>query len=193
MALGPTHEEVVTDLVRDLIKSYQQLPITLYQIQTKFRDEARPRFGILRTREFLMKDAYSFDADVEQLNASYDAMYEAYCRIFDRCGLPYVVVEAESGPIGGDSSHEFMVPCADRRGRGHPVPGVRLRGQPRAGRGRRRPRARGGPDRRPPPIEAVATPEPPDDRGGLRLPQGRRVDRRPSCWSTSPTASRSPC
>ncbi len=111
VTLGPTHEEVVTDLVRDLLKSYKQLPITLYQIQTKFRDEARPRFGILRTREFLMKDAYSFDADVAQLNASYDAMYEAYCRIFDRCGLPYVVVEAESGPIGGDSSHEFMVPA----------------------------------------------------------------------------------
>ena len=112
MALGPTHEEVITDMVRDLIRSYKQLPITLYQIQTKFRDEARPRFGIVRTREFLMKDAYSIDADLAQLNASYDKMYEAYCRIFDRCGLPYVIVEAESGPIGGDSSHEFMVPCS---------------------------------------------------------------------------------
>jgi len=112
MALGPTHEEVITDLVRDLVRSYKQLPMTLYQIQTKFRDEPRPRFGILRTREFLMKDAYSFDADVDQLNTSYDAMYEAYCRTFDRCGLPYVIVEAESGPIGGDASHEFMVPCS---------------------------------------------------------------------------------
>jgi prolyl-tRNA synthetase len=102
----------MTDLVRDLLKSYKQLPITLFQIQTKFRDEPRPRFGILRTREFLMKDAYSFDADVEQLGKSYDAMFEAYCRIFDRCGIPYVVVEAESGPIGGDSSHEFMVPSS---------------------------------------------------------------------------------
>ncbi len=111
-ALGPTHEEVCTDIVRDLIRSYKQLPITLYQIQTKFRDEPRPRFGILRTREFLMKDAYSFDANIEQLNASYDAMYEAYCRIFDRCGIPYAIVEAESGPIGGDSSHEFMVPSS---------------------------------------------------------------------------------
>ena len=110
MALGPTHEEVVTEVARAMLRSYKQLPITLYQIQTKFRDEPRPRFGILRTREFLMKDAYSFDADVDQLNASYDAMYEAYCRIFDRCGIPYVIVEAESGPIGGDSSHEFMVP-----------------------------------------------------------------------------------
>ena len=112
MCLGPTHEEVMTDLVRDLINSYKQLPITMYQIQTKFRDEPRPRFGIVRTREFVMKDAYSFDADVAQLNKSYDAMYEAYCRIYDRCGLPYVIVEAESGPIGGDSSHEFMVPCS---------------------------------------------------------------------------------
>jgi prolyl-tRNA synthetase len=112
IALGPTHEEVITDLVRDLFRSYKQLPITLYQIQTKFRDEPRPRFGIVRTREFLMKDAYSIDADLAQLNQSYDAMYEAYCRIYDRSGLPYVIVEAESGPIGGDSSHEFMVPCA---------------------------------------------------------------------------------
>jgi prolyl-tRNA synthetase len=112
VVLGPTHEEAVTDIARDLIKSYKQLPITLYQIQTKFRNEPRPRFGIVRTREFLMKDAYSFGTSVEQLAHSYDAMYEAYCRIYDRCGLPYVVVEAESGPIGGDSSHEFMVPCA---------------------------------------------------------------------------------
>ena len=111
-ALGPTHEEVCTASSRDLIRSYKQLPVTLYQIQTKFRDEPRPRFGILRTREFLMKDAYSFDANIEQLNESYDAMYEAYCRIFDRCGIPYAVVEAESGPIGGDSSHEFMVPSS---------------------------------------------------------------------------------
>ena len=111
-ALGPTHEEVCTDIVRDLVRSYKQLPMTLYQIQTKFRDEPRPRFGILRTREFLMKDAYSFDANIEQLDASYDAMYEAYCRIFDRCGVPYAIVEAESGPIGGDSSHEFMVPSS---------------------------------------------------------------------------------
>ncbi|QDV32707.1 proline--tRNA ligase [Tautonia plasticadhaerens] len=110
VCLGPTHEEVITDLARAFLTSYRQLPITAYQIQTKFRNEPRPRFGIVRTREFLMKDAYSFGADVEQLNASYEVMYEAYCRIFDRCGLPYVAVEAESGPIGGDASHEFMVP-----------------------------------------------------------------------------------
>jgi prolyl-tRNA synthetase len=109
MALGPTHEEVVTDIVAKYINSYRQLPITLYQIQNKFRNEERPRFGVLRTSEFLMKDAYSFDTSVEALNASYDKMYAAYCRIFDRCGLDYLAVEAESGPIGGDASHEFMV------------------------------------------------------------------------------------
>lgn len=111
LALGPTHEEVITDLMARHINSYRQLPITLYQIQTKFRNEERPRFGVLRTSEFLMKDAYSFGATVEQLNVAYDAMYKAYCRIFERCGLRYLPVEAESGPIGGDASHEFMVPA----------------------------------------------------------------------------------
>ena len=109
MALGPTHEEVVTDLVARHVSSYRQLPITLYQIQNKFRNEERPRFGVLRTSEFIMKDAYSFDTSLAGLNQSYDRMYEAYCRIFTRCGLDYVAVEAESGPIGGDASHEFMV------------------------------------------------------------------------------------
>lgn len=109
MALGPTHEEVITDLVSRYISSYRQLPITLYQIQTKFRNEERPRFGVLRTSEFQMKDAYSFDTSVEGLNLSYQKMYDAYCRIFARCGLDYLPVEAESGPIGGDASHEFMV------------------------------------------------------------------------------------
>lgn len=110
IALGPTHEEIITNLVQSEISSYRHLPLTLYQIQTKFRDEARPRFGVLRSREFLMKDAYSFDADAEGLNKSYQAMYDAYCRIFNRCGLNYVPVEAESGAMGGDVSHEFMVP-----------------------------------------------------------------------------------
>lgn len=109
MALGPTHEEVITDLVAKHVSSYRQMPITLYQIQTKFRNEERPRFGVLRTSEFIMKDAYSFDTSVEGLNASYQKMYQAYCRIFDRAGLDYLAVEAESGPIGGDASHEFMV------------------------------------------------------------------------------------
>lgn len=108
MALGPTHEEPITDLVSKFINSYRQMPITLYQIQTKFRNEERPRFGVLRTSEFLMKDAYSFDTSVEGLNASYDRMYAAYCKIFTRCGIDYLAVEAESGPIGGDASHEFM-------------------------------------------------------------------------------------
>jgi len=108
--LGPTHEEVITDIARAYIHSYKNLPINLYQIQTKFRDEQRPKSGVLRTREFIMKDAYSFDADWDGLNRSYELMYRAYCRIFARCGLPFLAVEAESGPIGGDVSHEFMVP-----------------------------------------------------------------------------------
>lgn len=108
-ALGPTHEEVITALVRDEISSYRQLPATLYQIQTKFRDEQRPRYGLLRGREFLMKDAYSFDADWESLHRSYTAMYEAYHRIFERCGLNFRAVEADAGSIGGEGgTHEFM-------------------------------------------------------------------------------------
>jgi len=110
-ALGPTHEEVITDLMSREIRTYKQLPLTLYQIQTKFRNEERPRFGVLRTSEFLMKDAYSFSKSLEELNDIYDAMYKAYCRIFERCGLEYIPVEAESGAIGGDASHEFMAPA----------------------------------------------------------------------------------
>jgi len=106
---GPTHEEVVTDLVRKEIHSYKQMPINLYQIQTKFRDEIRPRFGLMRAREFIMKDAYSFDVDEEGANRSYEAMYEAYTRIFRRCGLRFRAVEADTGTIGGSYSHEFMV------------------------------------------------------------------------------------
>lgn len=112
-ALGPTHEEVVTDLVAKLVSTYRQLPFTLYQIQTKFRNEERPRFGVLRTSEFLMKDAYSFATNVDDLNKAYDSMYHAYCRIFARCGIEYLPVEAESGPIGGDASHEFMCPAGN--------------------------------------------------------------------------------
>ncbi len=107
--LGPTHEEVITDLVRREIQSYRQLPINLYQIQTKFRDEIRPRFGVMRAREFIMKDAYSFDADDAGAEESYRKMYEAYTRIFRRCGLDFVAVEADTGAIGGSFSHEFMV------------------------------------------------------------------------------------
>jgi len=109
--LGPTAEEVFTTLIAGEIKSYKQLPINLYQISPKFRDEFRPRFGAIRSREFIMKDAYSFDADPAGLDKSYKSMYDAYCRIFKRCGLEYVIVEAESGEMGGSGSHQFTVPC----------------------------------------------------------------------------------
>ncbi len=107
--LGPTHEEPFTEAVRDTIRSYKQLPVTLYQIQHKYRDEKRPRFGVIRAREFVMKDAYSFDTDEEGLDKSYQAMYKAYRRIFDRLGLDYTVVDADSGAMGGSGSQEFMV------------------------------------------------------------------------------------
>ncbi|MHC4631423.1 MAG: proline--tRNA ligase, partial [Planctomycetota bacterium] len=109
--LGPTAEEVVTYLAAGEIESYKQLPINLYQISPKFRDELRPRFGPIRSREFIMKDAYSFDADPESLDKTYKIMYDAYCQIFKRCGLEYVIVEAESGEMGGSGSHQFTVPC----------------------------------------------------------------------------------
>ena len=107
--VGPTHEEVITDIARREVRSYKQLPINLYQIQTKFRDEIRPRFGVMRAREFIMKDAYSFDVDADGLERSYLAMYDAYCRTFGRLGLDYRVVDADSGAIGGSRSQEFHV------------------------------------------------------------------------------------
>ena len=107
--LGPTHEEVITDIVRRDLKSYRQLPVNFYQIQTKFRDEVRPRFGVMRAREFIMKDAYSFHLDADSLQAGYRAMYEAYTRIFTRTGLTFRAVRADSGAIGGDVSQEFHV------------------------------------------------------------------------------------
>jgi prolyl-tRNA synthetase len=106
---GPTHEEVITETVRDAINSYRQLPVNLYQIQTKFRDEVRPRFGLMRGREFIMKDAYSFHTSPESLDQTYQAMREAYSRTFNRCALDHVPVEADTGNIGGSASHEFMV------------------------------------------------------------------------------------
>ena len=115
-ALAPTHEEVITDLMRGAMTSYKQFPLNLYQIQTKYRDEFRPRAGLLRCREFIMKDAYSFHLDIEGeagLGATYDKMYDAYTRAFGRCGLDFSAVEAEAGPIGGSASHEFMVNCAN--------------------------------------------------------------------------------
>jgi len=107
--MGPTHEEVITDMVRREIKSYRQMPLNFYQVQTKFRDEIRPRFGLMRGREFIMKDAYSFDVDSAAADLSYEKMYNAYMRIFERCGLNFRAVEADTGSIGGSSSHEFMV------------------------------------------------------------------------------------
>ncbi len=109
--LSPTAEEVVTYLAAGEINSYKQMPVNLYQISAKFRDEFRPRFGPIRSREFIMKDAYSFDADERGLDESYKAMYDAYCRIFKRCGIDYVIVQAESGEMGGSGSHQFTVPC----------------------------------------------------------------------------------
>ena len=112
-SLAPTHEEMITDLARKEISTYRELPRTLYQIQAKFRDEIRPRFGILRCRQFTMKDAYSFDRDEEGLEESYKRMYDAYVRTFSRCGLDFEVVEADPGIIGGNQSHEFMVPASN--------------------------------------------------------------------------------
>ena len=105
--LGPTHEEVITDLIRNEISSYKQLPLNFFQIQTKFRDEVRPRFGVMRSREFLMKDSYSFHTSQESLQETYDAMYEAYSKIFSRMGPDFRPVQADTGSIGGSASHEF--------------------------------------------------------------------------------------
>ncbi|MBM3251537.1 MAG: proline--tRNA ligase [Candidatus Omnitrophica bacterium] len=111
LCLGPTHEEVITDLVKNHISSYRQLPLVLYQIQTKFRDEIRPRFGLIRACEFVMKDAYSFDRDQKGLEKNYKLMLEAYKNIFTRCGLKFLITEADPGIMGGNISHEFMVPA----------------------------------------------------------------------------------
>jgi prolyl-tRNA synthetase len=109
MCLGPTHEEIITDIAKQFIKSYRQLPVTLYQIQTKFRDEIRTRFGIVRACEFIMKDAYSFDRDVQGLKKNYELQLQAYTKIFKRCGLDVIIVSADSGAMGGSVSHEFLV------------------------------------------------------------------------------------
>src|SRR5437867_4309128 len=111
LLLGPTQEEVVTPLVAQELHSYRDLPVNLYQVEWKYRDEYRPRFGLLRVREFLMKDAYSFDRDDGGMRGSYEVMLDAYRRILDRCGLTYVVVEAEPGQIGGGVNHSFMAPA----------------------------------------------------------------------------------
>ena len=109
LLFGPTNEEMVTDIFRSYVKSYKDLPLNLYHIQWKFRDEVRPRFGVMRSREFLMKDAYSFDIDFERAKAAYDRMFVAYLRTFERCGLKAIPMRADTGPIGGDLSHEFII------------------------------------------------------------------------------------
>lgn len=113
LCLGPTHEEVITELVKSRVSSYKQLPLVLYQIQSKFRDEIRPRFGLVRACEFVMKDAYSFDRDDAGLDKNYKAIHDAYQRIFKRCGLKFITTEADPGIMGGNVSHEFMVPAKD--------------------------------------------------------------------------------
>jgi len=112
MCLGPTHEEIITNLVKSFVQSYRQLPVTLYQIQTKFRDETRPRFGVVRACEFIMKDAYSFDTNETGLKKNYDAMFKAYTKIFARCGLDPIIADADTGAMGGKISQEFLVPAA---------------------------------------------------------------------------------
>src|SRR5438270_8415286 len=109
LCLGMTHEEVMTEIARKEVRSYKQLPQIWYQIQTKFRDEPRPKSGLLRVRQFIMKDSYSFDLDAAGLDVSYQKHHQTYCKIFDRCGLKFMVVEAHSGAMGGSQSHEFMV------------------------------------------------------------------------------------
>ena len=131
--LGPTHEEMFTLLVKDIVSSYKSLPLALYQIQTKYRDEARPRAGILRGREFVMKDSYSFDLDDAGLAASYQRHRDAYIRIFDRLGLKYVIVAAMSGAMGGSASEEFLADCRGRRGHLRQVLELRLRRERRGG------------------------------------------------------------
>ena len=138
--LGPTHEEMFTLMVKDLYSSYKDLPLSLYQIQTKYRDEVRPRAGILRGREFVMKDSYSFDIDEAGLAASYEAHRAAYIRIFDRLGLDYVMVHATAGAMGGSPSEEFLAVAENGEDDLRPLT-RRLRGQRR---GRRHPCARAG-------------------------------------------------
>ena len=157
VALGPTHEEVVTDLLKE-VRSYKQLPLTVYQIQTKFRDEPRPRFGIIRSKEFLMKDAYSFDVDVEGLNRSYQAMYEAYQRIFSRCGIRALACEADPGIMGGDVSHEFMAPSENGEDRVIQCASCGYAANLEAAKCQQSAASNQQPAEKPKPLEAVKTP-----------------------------------
>jgi hypothetical protein len=185
--LGPTHEEVITDLVRNEIKTYRQLPRNLYQIQTKFRDEIRPRFGVMRCREFGMKDAYSFDADEAGAEASYRKMFEAYNRIFTRCGLKF----RRGGGLGEHRGELFPRIHGDRRfrrGCDRPVRDLPVRGQSGKGRGRR---TRGAGGRRGAPARRGPHAGCPDHRGGLGLPEGLPCAGRQDP-STTPTGRRWP-
>ena len=169
--LGPTHEEMFTLVVKDLYSSYKDLPLAIYQIQNKYRDEARPRAGVLRGREFVMKDSYSFDIDDAGLDASYQRHRDAYIRIFDKLGFEYVIVKAEAGAMGGSKSEEFLAKADGRRGHLRPLHAVRLRRQRR---GRRHARARAGVVRRRP--------------GGARRADARDTPRS-TRWSTTSTRS----
>ena len=154
MVLAPTHEEVITNIVRSNVQSYRDLPVILYQIQTKFRDEPRPRAGLIRVREFDMKDAYSFDADDESLENSYQAMAQAYRNIYKRCGLPALMVEADSGAIGGKDSHEFILPTPSGEDTVITCPNCRYAANAEKAAGRVPPAHQGDPL----PMEKVATP-----------------------------------
>lgn len=155
--LGPTHEEIITDLVRGEVNSYKQLPMLLYQIQNKYRDERRPRFGLMRGREFIMKDLYSFDRDEEGLDVSYRKMHEAYTRVFTRCGLAFRPVEADSGAIGGNDTHEFMVLAESGEATVVYCPGEACGYAANVERAESPPESGGGPEE-PGPVEMVKTP-----------------------------------
>jgi prolyl-tRNA synthetase len=184
--LGPTHEEVITDLVRNEVKSYRQLPLNLYQIQTKFRDEIRPRFGVMRCREFGMKDAYSFDADEAGAEESYKKMFEAYQRIFRRCGLTFRPVEADSGTIGGSFSHvSSLWPIRERTLRPIAAPVLRRNLEKP-----NRPACPGNRKKTPFSRSRRSPHRIRDHRRGLRLPgvQAKDVIKTLILWPTAPVA-----
>ena len=185
MVLGPTHEEVITRLFRDHAQSYRDLPATLYQIQNKFRDEQRPRGGLVRVREFTMKDAYSFDLDDAGLDASYDAMFRAYQRIFERCGVPTIPVEADSGAIGGKGSQEFIFPTDIGEDTIVVCPNCDYAANTEKAEFARPPVDWAG--EAPAPLEEVATPGRPPSRNWRRSSACRRRARRRPCCSWRPT------
>ena len=190
MLFGPTNEEMVTEIFRASVRSYKDLPLNLYHIQWKFRDEVRPRFGVMRSREFLMKDAYSFDLDQAGARHSYNRMFAAYLRTFHRLGLTAIPMRADTGPIGGDLSHEFIILASDRRERSllrqvdprpaDPVRGHRFRGRAQAC------RRSSTPTPRPMPRRARCM-TPPHSRPCRRTARSRRAASR---WATSSISAR---